>query len=375
MKRNSLSDQLLAASVATGLAFKFAALAMLAAPLLRWKFDHVKWRTGHAFLLLSALWGATIVAYRGIGDARSFLLQQSFLWVVPFVMLVYRPSKHTVESFRSLIYGVFAVDLAFNLYAMFTGVDLLGRTIDEREGLAGARLGGLFGHSFYSGSISMLAYIFLICGKRTRWLAILPAANLIMAGSFRFAIPLVLVPYFFWRWQRRGRASELRQVVVISAITVLAIVVTSSFGGLALEVNPANDLRVFAWANAMDEIAHSPWSGVGYPNVKIESGNADVIRENLIGESWYLSSALTFGVPYMIARLAGLLLIFYRGGFENRSAYEAVLVPIVLVDLVYGQAFEGLLFYATLWVVIDHQATDEESGQSPVQARKKLVSA
>src|SRR5216683_5164781 len=155
MKLSRRSDQLLAASVATGLAFKFAALAVLAAPLVKGRSAPLKWRTGHTFLLLSAFCGVTVVALRGVGNARSFVLQQSFLWAVPFIMLVYRSTRHTVESFECLIYAVFALDALFNLYTLLTGHDLLGRGLDLREGLAGGRLGGLFGHSFYSGSISM----------------------------------------------------------------------------------------------------------------------------------------------------------------------------------------------------------------------------
>jgi hypothetical protein len=354
-KRATWSDWWLVVSVGAGLFFSPATLPMLVIPFLRRGWSKFRWGLGYSLLLTSVLWALMVVAIRGPGDSVGTLLFFAFLWLIPFALLIYQPQMGTVRLFKLLVCVLLALDLAFNLYALTTGQDFLGRTMDPREGLAGGRLGGLFAHSFYSGTISTLAYVFLLCSKRARWLAAFAAANLLLAGSLRLAIPIVLVPLFAWRWQARTRTSELLQVVAFSVLIVLGTFATSSFADLGLEANPANDMRIFAWVTSIDTVSGSPLIGIGYPKQQeAEAINTDTIQELLIGESWYFNSAMTFGIPYALLRLAGLLAIFYGSRFKRRTQHEAVLAPFILIDLAYGEAFQGLLFYSVLWVVIAH---------------------
>jgi len=350
---NVISDCILLTVTSLGLFFSFLLPAILITPFIRYKVFRFKWESGYTLLILSTTWALVVILFRGVGDASGLLLQYAFLWVVPFITLLYRPSYETLQLLKGLIVCLFVLDLIFNLYVAVTGNDLLGRIIDLRPGLIGSRGGGLFGHSFYSGTISLLAYVFAIASPRFRLFAIFGALNLLLAGSWRLAIPLVLVPYFFWRWEKRSRISELVQIVVISALVVVLIVVTSDSSVLDLDGNAANALRIFAWNNAFSEINSSPIFGVGYPKTTgLESIDIDTIKDSLIAESWYLNASITFGVPYMIARLLGLLLIFYGHRFKSRSLAEALFVPIILIDLTYGGFFESALFYIIFWFVL-----------------------
>lgn len=341
-------------AIAVGMFFPVTLGVSLLAPLVKGNF-RFKWMLGHTLLLFSVACVFIVVAFRGFG-APSFLLQQLFLCVMPFVTLLYAPTEKTVRKFELLIYVVFALDFAFNAYGLAIGSDILGRILDVREGLSGGRLGGLFASSFYSGTISILAMIFFICGTRFRWLIIVAACNLLMAGSLRLVIPLVLIPFFFWRWKKRNVRTELIQIFLLSIFAVFATFATSSFGDMGFPVNDANDIRIFAWGNAIQQILGSPIGGVGYPGNSVLDG-VDIysIKESLVAESWYLNSAITFGIPFMLFRFFGMMAIFYGSRYKKRTSYEAVMVPIILVDLVYGGAFEGLLFYATFWIVIHHQ--------------------
>ncbi len=374
--RVTASDWFLSASVGVGLFFSPATLLILAAPLFRSGRFRPQDSAPYNLMLLSILWALGVVAMRGVGDGRSVLLQYAFIWTLPFLMLIYSPTGGTVTALKRLVLCLFALDLAFNLYAAVTGMDLLGRVQDTREGLTGARLGGLFGHSFYSGTISTLALAFAACQRRLRWVAVFAVSNLLLAGSLRLAVPIVLIPLFLWRWQSRSRAVELAMVGTISALAIFGTIATSSLSDFDVEANAANDVRIFAWATAIESVFRSPMQGVGYPQLSAEDGiNFETIEENLIGESWYLNSAITFGVPYVALRLASLLVLFYGIRFKQRSVYEAVLAPYFLIDLVYGGSFEGTLIYCVLWAIVCHQpganqnsgAQAQETGQRPIK--------
>jgi hypothetical protein len=103
----------------------------------------------------------------------------------------------------------------------------------------------------------------------------------------------------------------------------------------------------------------SPWIGVGFPNSSLDSVDADTIQDNLITESWYLNSAVAFGVPYVILWTIGLFHKFYFEAYRNRTALHAILVPLSLIDLVYGGAMEGLLYWSCLWCFVSNKNSPE----------------
>jgi hypothetical protein len=351
--RGTLADWLLVAIVLSALFMPMAMAAMIIAIVVRGP-RLPRLRGPLIFLTASIAWAFIVVAVRGVSDGGSQLLYFGFLWVMPWLIAYYGPDKHTVRRFGHLLIALFLVDLTFNLFTLATGADILGRQLDARDGLIFGRGGGLFAHSFYSGSISIAALTTLASRGPVRWLLLLPVVNLLLAGSFRFAAALAILLLFSWGWQRRTRLADAALIVMCSLLLVAAVIATSDptiTGGS----NQSNLFRLFAWMTAIDKIAMAPLFGVGFPNEAIiqEVGvSFETLDEHLVAESWYLSSAITFGIPYTVLYLAALISAFYGPGFVNRDLTRATLYPFIVIDLIYGSFFGGILVYSWLWILV-----------------------
>jgi hypothetical protein len=307
------------------------------------------------FLAASIAWAVVVMAVRGVADSGGQLVYFGFLWVMPWLIACYGPDEHTVRRFGHLLIALFLVDLAFNLFTLATGADLLGRQLDVREGVVGGRGGGLFAHSFYSGSISIAALLTLASRAPVRGLILLPVVNLLLAGSFRFAAALAMLLLFSWGWKRRTRLAEAALIVLCSLLLVAAVIATADPVDTSVSSNQSNLFRVFAWMTAIDKIATAPIFGVGFPNEAMiqEVGvSFETLDEHLVAESWYLSSAITFGIPYTVLYLAALLSAFYGRGFVTRDLPRAALYPYIVTDLIYGSFFGGVLIYSWLWILV-----------------------
>lgn len=354
MKREKFTDSFLTTSIGIGLVYSPALMGIFFSLLTRGKLNKLNFKIGDYLLIAAALWAIFIIFTRGfVGLETGLLFQYFYLWSLPIIFRLYRPTERTLYCFQILIYALFILDLGFNIYSFAMHEDLLGRPVDGRSGLGAVRNGGLFAHSFYSGGISTLAYAMGLCNKKFRFFAMTAVANLYLAGSFRLVIPLLILPFFLWRWQIRTRIVEILLILFISAVALFSVFLTSTFGDLGQMENPANNLRIFAWINAIDKISKSPFTGVGYPKSEFVGIDESIVDEALVAESWYLNAAITFGLPYLILRLSGFLYIFYGPRFAKRTVYEAILVPYILIDLVYGGGFEGILFYTLLWLIIE----------------------
>lgn len=354
MIRSRVADAVLASTVALGLVYTPAFAGIVFALLVKGKANKLNFDIGHYFIIAGALWAVLVITVRGIGGLESgLLLQYLYLWFLPIFLRLYGPTDYTIGCFKALIMALFSLDFLFNIYSLITGGDLLDRVTDVRGGLGESRKGGLFGHSFYSVTISSIAYVFMFSNKKYRLLSLLAILNLYLAGSFRAIVPIVLVPVFYIGWRARARVTELTSVIALSLAAVFSVFATSSIGDFGLPANPSNDLRIFAWTTAITKISNSPLFGVGYPTSDIDGIDESVVDESLIAESWYLTSAVTFGLPYLLLRLIGLICVLYGPRYSKRSVYEAVFVPLMLVELVYGAAFEGMLYYFIIWLVLE----------------------
>jgi O-antigen ligase len=144
---------------------------------------------------------------------------------------------------------------------------------------------------------------------------------------------------------------------------------------LAVTENPSNAYRVYAWVTAIEKIASSPLVGVGFPNEAAiqEAGvSFESLDENLIAESWYLSSAITFGIPYTLLYLGSLLIAFYGKAFSRRNRARAMLYPYVVVDLIYGSFFGSVLIYSWLWLLIC-SVQERSRGAAPLRTRQAVL--
>lgn len=362
------SDWLLCISAIGGLLWPTMLTGIFFAAILHRPSFKIKWEIHHTFLLAAAAIGMSIILTRDIGNASALILRYSFLWSLPFIILIYRPDEKTISIFHWFVFIIFIIDMAFNVGGRALGQDLLGRVTDMREGLVAMRMGGIFGHSFYSGLISLTAITAMLGGRYSKIWAIFPAINLIMAGSWRLtvAIPLILL---FFIWKKRTYAKEILAVATLSILAVFTTLQTSGFSGKnQMFINDANTLRVFAWITAIQKISASPLTGIGYPAEKIQEGigmDNNLIDDSLIAESWYLSSAITFGLPYTILRLMGIGMLFYS---RRHTQFGKIACPLILVDLTYGGFFEGTLFYIMLWLQLstfpDRKITTVKQGYS-----------
>jgi hypothetical protein len=173
-----------------------------------------------ACLGLSAGWACMVIVQRGTGTSAGQLPYYAFLWLMPFLLAAFQPTEHTIRRFGHMLLTLFVLDLAFNLYALATGADLLGRSLDVREGVVAGRGGGIFAHSFYSGSISIAGLLTLVSRTRSRWLMLLPLANLLLAGSWRFAAAILILWVFSLGWRNRSRLREALMVAVASILSL-----------------------------------------------------------------------------------------------------------------------------------------------------------
>jgi hypothetical protein len=353
MNRKLISDWTLTTSVAAGLFFSPALAGLIAALLIRGRPMPVRWKLHHTMLVLATLWALIVMFIRGFADAGGLLSYYAYIWVFPLLMAIYKPDARTLAVFSRLILVLFAFDLAFNIYASLVGQDLLGRVIDARDGLISKRYGGLFGHSFYSGAISISALITLLTSPQWRWVIVLAVANLIMAGSWRLTVAVPLMLFFAFGWKTRSRRREWIYILLFALAAVLSTIWTSGTIDEGGEVNPANTFRVYAWVTAIDRIGTQPLLGIGFPKeTEIEGMSFDIIDENLIAESWYLGTAITFGTPYTVLMFAALFCAFYITTYQTRGLAMAILVPFVMVDLTYGGFMGSILIYTWIWLLV-----------------------
>lgn len=361
--KKSLADSLLVISSGAGIFYPPALVGVLVAVLVRAELTAIRLRKHHGYIGLAVLWAfaAQIIRWTE-GAPWGITMVHAFTWSVPLLLAVYKPDHITMRRFALLLALLFVGDFTFNLYAMMSGHDLLGRQLDARGGLLGVgRLGGLAGHSFYSGSISLAALLTWIGRAPGQWrkfprlravMVLLAALNMLLAGSARLGLALLLFVFLAIAWKRRTMLVEAAIVITASVAVVLAVGSSTVAG--TTEFADSNMLRAFAWTNAATKIAEAPWFGVGFSDQKAvaEFGvSRDTLEEHNIGESWYLNNALWFGIPYTVLMLLAYVSAFYFR-YQTRDIQRAVLFPYVLIDFTYGAMMSNSLGHIWLWLLV-----------------------
>jgi hypothetical protein len=353
MNRRRLSDLLLTGSLAGGLFIPPMLGGIFVATLVRGRLWEVRWRVHHTLMAGAAVWAVMVVVLFRPGPFAG-VSYFGYLWSLPLMLTVFKPDQQTTRTFSHLIVALFLADLLFNCYSIIAGGDLLGRELDERAGLLlGARYGGLFAHSFYSGSISIAALVVFLSLPRSRTLPLLALFNLAAAGSWRLAVAAIVIlsVAMLWRhWSRRGSATF---IVFFSLLVVVGVVLTSGLFPVPWEPNPSNSFRIYAWLLAIDKLRGAELLGVGLPNTSgIEAITFEIIDENLIAESWYLGTTLAFGLPYTVMTFCALVCAYFGENFDRADKQFALLMPLVFIDMVAGEFFLGMLIYTWMWLLI-----------------------
>ena len=347
------SDWMLTISIGLGLLSPFILPLVFAILITKKITTKIRWERHHSFLTAAIIWGVAAYFIENKSNVKA-LLPYLFYWSIPFLLMIKRIDERTIKLFSHFIFALLFLDITFNIIIQSQGVDPLGRTIDLRDGIFGKRLGGLFAHSFYSGSISICALTAALNYKKYRWIIALSALNLLLAGSWRVIIAGPIIALLLFGWDRRSKIKTALLIFLISTASILVTVATSNTANLVLKPNGANDLRIFAWTNAVQNIHNSPLVGNAFPNQENLEGrvNEEVISDKNIAESWYLSAASTFGLPYMILMAATLFSAVFRGSNLTSTPAAATLLPFLLIDLTYGEFIQGTLVYTWAWILI-----------------------
>lgn len=357
------SDWILTISTGFGLITPYLLPLNFAILITRKITSKIQWERHHTYMLAAIIWATGSYILDNKSNIKA-LLPYFFYWSLPFLLATKRVDSRTVKAFSILLFGLLFIDTTFNLAAVLLGNDPLGRTLDLREGTFGKRLGGLFAHSFYSGSISICALTASLNNKKYRWITAIAFINLFLAGSWRLIVAGPLIAILLISWKNRSKVKTATFIIFTSIIAVLSTIATSNTAGILQNANGSNDLRIFAWTNSIQNIANSPLLGNAFPNHQDLEGrvNEEVIVENFISESWYLSTASTFGIPYMLLMSAALFSAIFRNSKLTSSPAAATLLPFIAIDLTYGEFILGTLAYTWAWIIL----SDESYSSKPI---------
>lgn len=297
-------------------------------------------------LLFQIIWMSSVYfIYKASNALYLFKYLSVFVILMPMLFIDYDESY--MKGISLSILALLSVDFLFNMSSIVFGVDPLGRTPDIRPGDIIPRLGGIFGHSFFSVNISIIG---IFCGLllKSRFIFIISIINLMVNGTFRswLSILLFVLAYILIRAALKFR--NLLVCLIIFVSFVFAITIYTAFeydsGG--------NALRVFAWSSSIDQIFKNPLFGKQkFLTGVFEGVNQYVITDYGIAESQYLEIGLHFGIIPMIIYILILfkillnsckynLLIKRRWTFRETIALASV---VIFADTFYGSIFGSVL--------------------------------
>ncbi len=284
------------------------------------------------------------------------MLQISVGSTILIIMLFVDLSTKFIEKMLKSIYLLFIFDFLFNLSIYIYGTDPLGRGAAIRPGDFFPRVGGIFGHPFYSVNISTSA---LIAGAfvKNRKLILLAIIGLVINGTFRSPLMLVLTGMAFFLCSNRFK---LKNIIMISTLFILSVIAATYLTALEnSDFVSGNFLRVAAWTNSIQHIVENPFFGTHtFEKGGFQDMNLDTILDYGIAESYYLQLAQDFGIiPAILSFYVLYLLLklnlrsFYHN--QRKSSVPAALAIIVITDSFYGTYFGSVLttfVYASLCI-------------------------
>ncbi len=275
---------------------------------------------------------------------------------------------------------LFLVDFAFNAKAVVTGADFLGRMGSSRPDDLIPRLGGVFGHPFYSINISVISILLAWCFKRRLILA-LSVANILMNGSLRGSLTVAVLVAVFLLLKSRQRFGWL---FAASACLAASVFLVTYLSVKADDVSSGNYFRVFAWLNALDVAKAHPVLGFhGFSSGELPWISEDTIVEYGVAESTYLGYATHFGLFPPIAQLLVISYVFWKRVQLLRDTtpqaarfnlMAAAFAGVAFVDTFYGTLL-GSILTTTCYGLICLSGRDASEPQRPWWAEEVRDSA
>lgn len=319
-------------------------VALLAtAPKFTLKKEHVDL---FVLLLFQIVWMSLIYSiYSTNNILYLFKYLSVFAILMPMLFIEYDGSY--MKGISLSLLALLMVDFLFNLSSIAFGVDLLGRAPDIRPGDIIPRLGGVFGHSFFSVNISVVG---IFCGLllRSRFVFFMSLINLMINGTFRswLSILLLVLAYILIR-----NTLKFRSLLIYLLIFVCFVFAGTVYTALEYD-SGGNVLRFFAWTSSIEKILKNPLFG----NHKFYTGVFEGIDQYTIldygiAESQYLEIGLHFGVIPMIIYmliLTKILLNNYKYHFSKQRQWtfrETILLAsaMIFADTFYGSIFSSVL--------------------------------
>lgn len=267
--------------------------------------------------------------------------------VILFVLLFFRADKDFVKGLAIPLSGLLLLDLFFNVSIHTIGTDLMGRGASLRPGDILPRVGGVFGHPFYSINIALVG---IFCGLilKNKSITALSVVNLLINGTFKSPILLLTFLIFYLATALKAKLHIIIAIAVIFASFIIWITVYSAnsqeYGG--------NILRVLAWELAIENILENPFLGThNFRHDALQDMSMDIIADYGIAESTYLQYAVDFGILaailhfYIIFRILQLSYSRYSGVpvADNLNRLRLVLASVIFCDIFFGTFFGSLL--------------------------------
>jgi hypothetical protein len=229
------------------------------------------------------------------------------------------------------------LDFSFNLISSYTGMDPFGRAVTIRTGDMLPRLGGVFGHAFFSLNISFMGFLSAYI-KRNNIVMILSIINISLTGTYRAIILLFVLLIAFYFIKKGISFLKIKIYSLLFAFSVFAVTVYS----VTLNFSQSNVFRVFAWTNSLNNIANNPYFGSqDFYTDEMEFVSLENIENYGIAESTYLEIAVHYGVFPMIIFLM-IMILLLRKSYDNfTSSNKIILISTVIIftDTFYGSIY------------------------------------
>jgi len=278
------------------------------------------------------------------------------LFLIIFIIIVSKIDFNFINGICISLSLLLLLDFAFNLTTIFAGVDPFGRIPITRPDDFLPRLGGVFGHSFFSLNISFLGII-SACFKRNKSILLLSIFNILLIGILRGFILLIILLIAFLIIRKGVSFFKIKIYSFLIVLSVFAITVYS----VTLNFSTANVMRVFAWSNAINNISLNPFYGKqDFYSDDIETISFETIENFGVTESQYLEVAVHYGVfpSLLFFIIMTLMLQKSYNEFVNpkqlNSQTKIILIStfIIFIDTFYGSIFGGPLTSVFLTLLI-----------------------
>lgn len=293
-------------------------------------------------LLFKILWMSYIQVNYSLRFFSTFLTTMAADGML-CMFLFYSVEKNFLKGFFRPFLILFYVDFIFNVCIYLIGFDPFGRAGSYRPDDILPRLGGIFGHPFYSVNIAFIAIISaLFCRKKVAlFLAVL---GLLMNGTLRAPLAVSIIAFVYVLLYLRFNPLLCLFFGVFSAGMVFFITI---YTGIHADYASGNMLRAIAWDNAIFHIMRNPIFGTHiFPEATTDiTGSVITVLRHGIAESYYLQLSLDYGMPPAIASLCVFSLISIReikNFYEYKNHYtfiSALLALTIFIDNFYGSLF------------------------------------